>query len=693
MSSILDVLNNEQLNAVKDVNGPVIVFSGAGTGKTKTLTARVAYMISNCNIKPYNILAITFTKKATNEMKERLEGILDDQAKFINISTIHSLCVKILRRFADRLGFTKSFEIIDDEDSEKILIDILKESNIDKKIISPKSAQKVIGDYKNGISGLTNFIKPIYEKYQNYLLKNNSVDFDDLLLLVKMLFESNQDVLEYYQELYKYILVDEFQDTNKIQYEIIKKIADKYRNIFVVGDDDQSIYSFRGACVENMQNFKTDYPDYKMYKLLKNYRSHNSILKGANAVIKNNLQREPKELYSDVEGSAADIEVRSAYYYEQEVHYVINEISHLVNNGYCSYSDCAILYRNSVLSPNFEHALIEERIPYNIYGGFSYLKRKEVKDIISYLRFIVDPSRIAHFKRIINIEHRGIGDKTINKVIEVMELQNISIFEACELIYKDNPSTKSSSLYGFSSMLEDLHNKVNEMPLPDFFDYLLERTCYLDIAKEESTPENNRVENVKEFKSILVRFNYIYDNEFSNAEKIRMGLDDILLEQTFNENETPQAVTLSTIHAIKGLEFEVVFVVGLEEGLFPSGREDADIEEERRVAYVAFTRAKSKLYLTCSTKRLIYGRMVQNEVSRFLNEFLTVEEIKEKVEEEHEKEETSICEIHLGSKVNHKYFGYGKVISIENDFVQIMFEKDKSIKIIKKDYPHMTILD
>lgn len=695
MSSILDILNEEQALAVKTIDGPVMVFAGAGTGKTKTLTARIAYMVSECGVRPYNILAITFTKKATNEMRDRLAGILDEEAKYLNISTIHSLCVKILRRNIDKIGYSKNFEIIDEDDVQKILGDIFKNQQVDKKAFSTKLASKMISDYKNGIGSLNGVINPIYNEYQAFLKQNNFLDFDDLLLKVEELFNQDAVTLASYQEKFKYILVDEFQDTNKVQYNIIKMLANKYNNLFVVGDDDQSIYSFRGASLDNMLNFTKDYPQAKVVKLLKNYRSHNSILKGANAVIKNNQIREPKQLYSDVEGSLNDVIIQEAYYYEAEVRFVCNEIAHLVRQNGLRYSDIAVLYRNSAISRNFELAFLEERIPYNIYGGFSYLKRKEVKDIISYFRFICDTNRITHFKRIINLESRGIGDKTINKVIEIMDAEDCSLFNAIEIIYQSNPTSKNQVLLDFKTMIEDFVEKIEKMPLVEFFDYLVDKTGYLELLKEEDLNNNtNRADNLQEFKSVLYNIDVtLADEELSQKDKVRIGIDDIMLDQSFEEESRPDAVTLSTIHSVKGLEFEVVFVVALEEGIFPSVREDVEIEEERRVAYVAFTRAKSRIYLSCAQSRLIYGRIVRNKISRFLSEYLTAEDVKEACEKAKEKENESNGEMTVGSKVNHKYFGYGKVVALDEMFVQIIFEKDQSIKKIKRDYPHIKVLE
>ena len=695
MASILDVLNAEQRKAVEQIDGPVMVFAGAGTGKTKTLTARIAYMVAEKDIKPYNILAITFTKKATNEMKERLQAILDDDAKQLNISTIHSLCVKILRRYIDEIGYARNFEIIDDEDVQKILGDIFKTLDVDKKAFSTKIAAKMIGDYKNGIGQLNSIINPIYEAYEAYLKKNNFLDFDDLLIKTEELFKKSNDVLEVYRRYFHYILVDEFQDTNAVQYNIIKMLAGGLENLFVVGDDDQSIYSFRGATIDNMLNFTKDFPNALVVKLQTNYRSHNSILKGANAVIRNNQIREPKQLHSDIPGSLNDVIIQEAYYHEAEVRYVINEIVHLVKHDGYNYSDIAVLYRNSAISRNFEMAFLEERIPYNIFGGFSYLKRKEIKDIISYFRFICDPNRITHFKRIINITSKGIGDKTIAKVVEYMETFDISLFDAIDKIYSENPSSKNTALVEFKDMIKDFIDVIETMPLIEFFDYLVEKTGYLAELEEEDFINNTtRVDNIKEFKSVLYNIDEnINDVGLTQKDKVRIGIDDIMLDQSFDEDARSDAVTLSTIHSVKGLEFEVVFVVALEEGIFPSVRDDVEIEEERRVAYVAFTRAKSKIYLSCAQSRLIYGRVVKNRISRFLTEYLTAEDVQESVQQAKEKEETSLGELRVGAKVNHKYFGYGKVVAIDDMFVQIIFDKDQSIKKIKRDYPHIKVLE
>ena len=694
MTNVLDTLNQEQRLAAEAVNGPVMVFAGAGTGKTKTLIARIIHMINDENINPRNILAITFTKKATAEMRERLSAHMEDgKASLVHISTIHSLCNRILRRNIEYLGYKRDFEIIDDEEIQKVLTDVYKKENIDRKLYSPKAMAKMIGDYKNGIRPLRGEEQKVSELYQGYLKENNMLDFDDLLIFTNKVLDI-KEVLEYYQELFKYILVDEFQDTNIEQYEIIKKLASKYRNIFVVGDDDQSIYSFRGACIDNILSFsKRDFKDAKVFKLQENYRSNQSILNGANSLIKNNTIREPKELFTNIKGIQKPVIVHDAYYYEDEVRFVVNEITHLVNHEKYTYSDIAILYRNNALSRNFELGLIESKIPYNLYGGFSYLKRKEIKDIISYFRFIIDDTKLAHFKRIIDRPSRGIGDKTIEKIESIMQETGTNVLGAIKVLYKANPSTKNKSLDEFRQIIEGLQESIEKMSLVSFFDELINKTGYLEMLKEEDTEEANRVNNLMEFKSILYKVEETFENQdLSQKDKIQTSLDEIILDQSYGDEDKKEGVTLSTIHSVKGLEFKVVFVVGLEEGIFPSIREEQDVEEERRVAYVAFTRAKERLYLTSSTRRLIYGRVVRNQKSRFMMEFLLSNDLQEMVKETQEEEKQK-GEMKVGSKVNHTFFGYGMVIALDDKFAQILFEKDNSIRKITKDHPTISVVN
>lgn len=687
MSNI--ALNKEQLEAVSIVNGPVMVFAGAGTGKTRTLISRIVNLIENHGIMPYNILAITFTKKATNEMRERIYNEIGDASYQVYMSTIHSMCSRILRRDIDKLGYQKDFEILDEEEGLKVLNDIYKKEEIDKKSIWPKTALRAISDFKNNGTPLMGLFGIIYEKYSKYLKENNMVDFDDLLLLTKELFINFPEVLEKYQSVHKYILVDEFQDTNYIQYEIIKMLASKHHNLFVVGDDDQSIYSFRGACVDNMQRFMNDFKDAKKIILDQNYRSSNFILKGSNAVIKNNKNREPKQLRSDKEGSLTDVMVKECFYYEDEVRYVTDEVLSLLGKGYKP-SDIAILYRNSALSRNFELSFIEHKVPYRIYGGFSYLKRKEIKDVMSYFRFIIDESKMVHFKRIINLPLRGIGDKTIQRIESCMEETGLNVLDAIKEYTEANQTTKNKLLLEFRDIIISLREALVNLSLPEFFDLFLEKTGYEEFLKLESDEEEHRIENLHEFRSILVNVEESLEGEdLTGTEKLQIVFDQILLDDSLGEPTSKEGVTLSTVHSVKGLEFKAVFVVALEEGIFPTVRDDVDMEEERRVAYVAFTRAKEKIYLTCAQRRLIYGRNVRNQKSRFLMEYLVHDDINKSVEERNELPKSD-GDIILGSKIHHQTFGFGVVIWMDEKLIQVVFEKDGAIRKLFKNHPTIT---
>lgn len=695
INSIFDTLNKEQLEAIQTVEGPVMVFAGAGTGKTRTLISRIIYMIKERHIAPYHILAITFTKKATNEMRERLQHEIGNEASLVHISTIHSLCATILRKNANVIGFARNFEIIDEEDQLKAMNEIYKKADIEKRVLSPRVALKAIGDYKNkSCNELLGLLKTVYEEYQKYLKEHELMDFEDLLVLTENLFQQNPDILHFYQRAFQYVLVDELQDTNTVQYEIINLICKEHENIFAVGDDDQSIYSFRGAKIENMMKFREDHPNAKIIKLVQNYRSTNKILKGANAVIKNNKIREPKELYSNIEGTKHDISIQEAYYYEDEVRYVTNEIATLVHHYGYKYNDIAVIYRNGALSRNFELAFIQDRIPYNVYGSFAFLKRKEVKDMISYLRFIASPTKLIHFKRIINAPSRGVGDKTIEKLKELMTSPEMTILDAIDVYKETNNTSKTESLVEFKKIIDELRESLETLTLPEFFDVMIEKTGYMKMLEEEQEREEiNRIDNVKEFKSILYQIENDNLNEgLTQTEKIEIGLDDLLLDTSTVDDHKEDGVVLSTIHSVKGLEFRAVFVIGLEEGIFPAIRDEVDIEEERRVAYVGFTRAKERLYITCASRRLIYGRIVRNPKSRFLMEFLNTGDNEKKVVEDNEQPKVQ-GEVEVGSRVNHKFFGNGLVIAKDERFIQILFDKDQSIKKIAKNHPTITKLD
>lgn len=679
-------LNKEQLEAVRQIEGPVIVFAGAGTGKTKTLTSRIAYMISEANIDPSHILAITFTKKATNEMRERVHKLCGDKANKVTISTIHALCAKILRQTIHVLGYKNNFEIIDEEDAYRVVNEIYKELEISRKFLSPKVAYHMISNYKNGVEDLIGVNQTIYKKYQEKIFQENQVDFDDLLLLTERVLSENEDYLKYYQNKFKYILVDEFQDTNIIQYNIIKMLS-KDNNLFVVGDDDQSIYAFRGANVLNMNQFSVDFPEAKKVILNHNYRSSNVILTGSNNLIGHNIHRQKKELVSDRDGLPSDIVIYNTEYFEDEPRFVASEIHSLIKRGY-KYSDIVVLYRTNVISRIFEKTFIESAIPYVIYGGFQFLRRKEIKDIISYLKFIIDPENLFHFKRIINLQSRGIGDKTIEKLLDYKNQNNCSLFEAIDIFQQANPSTKTQALVSFKEEITTLTDRLEHLPLPEFYDELLSITKYVECLEREEIEEEfkERKANIDEFKSILVSLETAPDLEnLSPKEKLEYGFDNIILDESAGTRYVDDGVVLSTVHSVKGLEFKVVFVVALEEGIFPTLKDDSDIEEERRIAYVAFTRAKEKLYLSYVNRRLIYGRVVLNQQSRFITEFVATQDWQDKMEQiELEIDDTPIK---TGDKIYHTQFGNGIVISDSKDIIQVLFEKDHSFRKLLKNHP------
>jgi DNA helicase II / ATP-dependent DNA helicase PcrA len=686
-------LNPPQLQAVQDTEGPVMVFAGAGSGKTRTLTYRVAYMIEEKKIPAHKILAITFTNKATKEMKNRLYQLIGPLASSTHISTFHSLCARILRSEITLLGYSKYYEIIDEDDQLKALKEAMKEANIDIKRFSPKGLLSKISNFKNGVGDLIELFKKPYQVYQEYLKKHNLVDFDDLLLLVHELFETYPETLAKYQEYYQYILVDEFQDTNDIQYNIAKMIAGNKANLFVVGDDDQSIYSFRGANVGNIQLFQRHFPLTRIYLLEQNYRSTQYILDGSNRLIANNQKRQNKKLWSEDKGSSQDVLYFQGYDHSEEVDYVISKIREYYRNGY-NYDEIAVLYRSNVISRNFELGLIQSRIPYKIYGGYSYLKRKEVKDALSYLRLIIDHNNMINFMRIINEPSRGIGDKTVARIIEEVNLKNITLFEAVYSLKDEFPKSKYKALQDFIYMIESLTTKINEMKLDEFFDEMIDQTNYLDSFEQDDNKEE-RIQNLSELKSVLIEIDKMHDESVTNLEKLQYAFDEVLLSESVQEQRNQpndKSVTLSTIHSAKGLEFHIVFVVALEDEIFPNryrvDEGETDIEEERRIAYVAVTRAKEKLVLTNAKNRLLFGRTMRHRPSQFLSEYATTQATitNQQIEKEPEIKVSQSGALRTGDRIIHKDFGEGIVISIDGTIVQILFHRDASLRKFLANY-------
>lgn len=698
-------LNVNQSKAATMFAGPVMVFAGAGSGKTRTLTYRVANMI-NEGIPAYNILAITFTNKATNEMKERLYDLVGGTIKFTTISTFHSLCARILRQDIDVIGYKRNFEIIDEEDQLKIITEALEQENIDKKRFTPKQMRKMINFNKCfNLKPSSQIEQKVFNKYEELMKEMNLLDFEDLLIKTYEVFKTSSVVLEKYRSKFQYILVDEFQDTNLIQYKIVRMLALNHRNLFVVGDDDQSIYSFRGTNYENMQLFKKDFPEYNMIILDQNYRSTQVILDGSNRLISNNKNRENKTLYSDIKGKESDVVVSSLPDERDEVDYVIAQIKDAVKRQNKEYKDFAILYRSSVISRNFELGLISNNIPYKIYGGISYLRRKEIKDVIAYLKLIIDNDDVMSFKRIVNEPSRGLGAKTIQDLLDIRRQYNLDIFTAIDT-YKSKSASKFKALNEFKNLILDLKQKLNDMSLTELFEELLLQTNYVSIYEDDDNVEE-RKENLMEFKSILRTIEN--DGEIaSNEEKLTAAFDEAILadDKLQNQRQSQEGVTLSTVHSVKGLEFDTVFVVAFENGIFPSfmsSSEDEDGEEERRIAYVAVTRAKNKLYLTTAKKRLLYGSISKNRPSRFLLEFSGANifekpKIKEydeygisQVEREENKKQfensTDDKNYKIGDFIIHKVYGEGIVVSLDGTTGKICFTAQGQIKTFDMTHP------
>ncbi len=636
-------LNDRQYEAVINTQGPVLILAGAGSGKTRVLTYRIAYLVSECGVPAHNIMAITFTNKAAREMKERTEKILCGNIGGMWLNTFHSACGKILRAHAERIGFTKSFVIYDETEVTTVIKDCQRRLNIDDKRLPHGKIRAVISKLKDEMVTPEHFASSIdqknfdsrmyaecYKMYMETLKKNNAMDFDDMLLYTIKLFDECPDVLEYYQDRFRYIMVDEYQDTNRIQYVFISKLAAKYHNLCVVGDDDQSIYSFRGADIRNILEFEKENKNCKVIKLEQNYRSTQYILDAANKVISNNNSRKSKNLWT-AKGNGDKIVHYTAYNQNEEAEFIVREIKKGISSGEMNYSDYAILYRANALSKNIENALVRHNVPYKIYGGFRFYDRAEIKDLIAYLRVFNNPSDDTALRRIINVPKRGIGNTSVGKAIEIAERENTSLFNVM-LMANEYPelSRAAQKMMDTAILFSAIMLKADEMSIPDFVQCVLDDTGLLDSYKNEDAEieAQAKMENLKEFLSVA--------KEFENEQR-EMGNDDItyagFLEYVSLSTDTDtkasidddnNKVTLMTVHSAKGLEFPVVFIVGAEEGIFPSSRsieESADaIDEERRLCYVAITRAMQKLFILNTVDRMLYGKTSRNAPSRFIRE-------------------------------------------------------------------------
>ncbi len=631
MQNILEGLNDKQHEAVINTEGPCLVIAGAGSGKTKVLTHKIAYIMGEKGAHPWDILAITFTNKAANEMKERIANLVGEEAKDIWMGTFHSICVRILRRFIDRIGFDSSFIIFDSSDQKTLVKNCLKDLSIDDKMFTDRSVLSEISNAKNAIlepeqytaSANGDFrkekIATVYELYQKRLKENNAIDFDDIInYTIKILME-NPDVLEYYANKFKYVLVDEYQDTNKAQFTLITLFASKNGNITVVGDNDQGIYSFRGADISNILNFEKDFPGTKIIKLEQNYRCTGSILKAANAVIKNNEVKYKKELWTqNEEGNLPKIYVAENEY--DEGSYIVEQIEHLKREEYYKYSDFSVLYRMNTQSRAIEDIFRRESIPYKIIGGQKFYERKEIKDIIAYLRLIQNSSDNLSLKRIINEPKRGIGKTSLDKIEQIAINSEISMYEVIKNAEQYGLNRVYLNSREFINTIEELKSQKDELNISELIKITLKKTGYTQALQNEKTIEaENRIENLNELLTVAIEF----EEQFAE-NSLSEFLEGITLSSDVdNLEEEEEAVTLMTLHSAKGLEFPVVFLVGMEEGIFPGYKsisEPKELEEERRLCYVGITRAKENLFLTCSKQRTIFGSTSYNPISRFLNE-------------------------------------------------------------------------
>jgi DNA helicase-2/ATP-dependent DNA helicase PcrA len=624
-------LNEMQQLAVDTTEGPLLILAGAGSGKTTVLVNRVEHIISSRLATPWQVLAITFTNKAAGELRERLVNAIGDEANDIWAYTFHSCCSRILRRFGERIGYTNHFTIYDTDDSRRVMKQCQKQLGIEDKLINHKSILAEISRAKDSLISPDEYkqtsqndfrkskIAECYEMYQKELKKSDAMDFDDIIFNTVKLLEENEDVRDLYQTQFKYVMVDEYQDTNHAQYVLTSLLADKYKNICVVGDDDQSIYRFRGATIENILSFENHYKGAKVIRLEENYRSTQNILDGANAVISHNKNRKGKTLFTR-SGSGDKIVYKTVMSESEESQYIIDEIIKNVDNG-MKYSDHAILYRMNAQSRNLEVMLTKSGISHRIIGGHRFFDRKEIKDIVSYLAVINNPSDNVRLQRIINVPKCAIGDTMFANVLEIAAGLGMSAFEVCERADEFQKTSRSASkLMGFTKMIRDFQECIEDgMGLNDLLQEVLEKTKYLDFLHEDIETYDDRVNNIKELSSMFIK----YEEESEDANLSEFLEDVALISDIDSYNEDEDAVVLMTLHSAKGLEFPVVFIPGMEEGIFPGNQSmfsEEDLEEERRLAYVGITRAKKKLYLISSQQRMLYGQTSRNMPSRFLRE-------------------------------------------------------------------------
>lgn len=734
----------------------MLILAGAGSGKTKVLTTRIAYLIEDKGVQAPNILAITFTNKAANEMRERVEQNIGPETKDMWISTFHSCCVRILRKDINKIGYNRSFVIYDSADQVTLVKDCLKELNLSDKVFEPKAVISAISGAKDKLYTPKQFkdinmadnrmvkIADIYALYQDRLKRNSALDFDDLILKTVELFKANDEVLAYYRSRFRYIMVDEYQDTSKAQYELIKLLAREHQNICVVGDDDQSIYGWRGADIRNILEFEKDYDNVHVVKLEQNYRSTQVILDAANKVISNNIERKRKKLWSEKkEGELIKIQLTGSEI--EEADFIADSIAQIARKENRPYKDFAVLYRANAQARPVEDALNRSQIPYNIYGGTKFYERKEIKDLLAYLRVIQNPQDDISIKRIINVPRRGIGLRTIEKIEDRANLKQESIYSVLiDIETNSDISTKArASISGFVDIIGTLRTIKEVYPVSKLIEKVLDTTGYMDELVEirnknekdltgKGEEAQDRIDNLREFISIALEFESSNDDTYENKD-LETFLTSIALTSESNDEEDNDRVSLMTIHTSKGLEFPVVFLTGMEEGLFPISRaiksmSDSQIEEERRLCYVGITRAKEELYMSLTEKRTLYGKTNVAIASRFMEELpeecierlykvkkelsyskasynmldkytkkymstISKSKVADKVNAtiKDSNKETNPDDIKLGSKVHHPKFGVGTVVSIIGTDVTIAFDQ-QGIKKINKEYTTLNIL-
>ena len=675
MQNLIEGLNDKQKEAVLATEGPCLVIAGAGSGQTKVLTHKIAYLLSEKNVKPWNILSITFTNKAANEMKQRVEKLVGEASQEMWLGTFHSICVRILRRFIDRIGFDTTFLIFDSTDQRTLVKECIKSIGLDDKLFTDRSVLSEISNGKNDMLEPKAYqvkyngdfrkekIGEVYELYQKKLKENNALDFDDIINYTIKILTENPDVLEYYTEKFKYVLVDEYQDTNKAQFMLVSILASKYGNITVVGDNDQGIYSFRGADITNILNFEKDFPGSKIVKLEQNYRCTGNILKAANAVIKNNENKYDKKLWTENEEGKLPCIYKAEDEYD-EASYIVKQINMLKMEEYLKLSDFVILYRMNSQSRAIEDIFRRENIPYKIIGGLKFYERKEIKDIIAYLRLIFNTSDNLSLKRIINEPKRGIGKTSLDNIQDISDKTGKSMYEIIKYAEQYELNRVKANSIQFVEVIEELRKQVNQIPISELIKLTLNKTGYVKALENENTIEaESRIQNLEEFLTVAIEF-----EEQMAENTLAEFLESISLTSDIdNMEESEDTVTLMTLHSAKGLEFPVVFLVGMEEGIFPGYKsigEIKELEEERRLFYVGITRAMQYLYLTCAKRRTIFGSTSYNQMSRFLKEI--PKDLLDGYEEIDNEDNNSFKDSNYGWEYGTNYAGKVKTYKFDN---------------------------